>query len=325
MSVDTVMERGNPWDEVDTKTENLSPKSADRASLRIPSLSSQPGITGEDVPKSLKNPPTEFRPELHPGVNSDSKHKETEQISNMVDRMLEKDPSGLRLALPEGIDRNTGESKLQKKIVTMHERRKSAAAVASTTHNHTDGADASAGKEKAAKPTLLLVEDNLINQKVLKRQLQSRGFVVTTANNGQEAIDAVKALTATSDHQNSEDTSLPAFSCILMDQEMPVMDGNSATLAIRELMEANTVGWGPIIGVSANVREEQHSEMLGAGMDEVISKPFKVDELVSLVKRVVGKGTSLRKAISREGWGVESEAGSTETLVPPKQADDDRE
>jgi len=320
MSIDTVMERGNPWDEADTKTENLSPMSADKARLRITSLSSQPGITCEDVPNSLRNPRTEFRPESHPGVNSDGRRRETEQISDVVDRKLEKDPDELRPALPEPIDRKTGESKRQKKIFAMHERGNSVAADASTAHKHTDEPDTSTEKEETPKATLLLVEDNLINQKVLKRQLQSRGFVVTTANNGQEAIDAVKALTATTNHQNFEDNALPAFSCILMDQEMPIMDGNSATLAIRELMESDAVGWSPIVGVSANAREEQRGEMLGAGMDEVISKPFKVNELVSLVKRVVGKGSSLRKATSREGHEVESEVGSTKTLVPAKQA-----
>ncbi|GIK00094.1 hypothetical protein Aspvir_004109 [Aspergillus viridinutans] len=66
---------------------------------------------------------------------------------------------------------------------------------------------------------ILLVEDNIINQRILSRKLQGCGFSVTEVCNGREALDAVKK-----DH----------FDCILMDQAMPVMDGNSATKAIRE-------------------------------------------------------------------------------------------
>lgn len=148
--------------------------------------------------------------------------------------------------------------------------------------------------------TLLLVEDNLINQKVLKRQLQNHGFEVFTANNGQEAVDAV--INRTKGHDTGkgaaggaqpEDDGSDHFSCILMDQEMPVKDGNTAAREIKDLQARHEVGRSPILGVSANVREEQTRVMKEAGMDEVISKPFKVKDLVRkidfLAETIAGK------------------------------------
>ncbi|PKX97274.1 putative sensor histidine kinase/response regulator [Aspergillus novofumigatus IBT 16806] len=121
---------------------------------------------------------------------------------------------------------------------------------------------------------ILLVEDNIINQRILSRKLQGLGFSVTEACNGREALDAVKK-----DH----------FDCILMDQVMPVMDGNSATKAIRELEKERSAEHTPVLGVTANVRAEQQEEMLQAGMDDVIHKPYKMDELTDKIEQLVFK------------------------------------
>ncbi|RHZ55480.1 hypothetical protein CDV55_104293 [Aspergillus turcosus] len=121
---------------------------------------------------------------------------------------------------------------------------------------------------------ILLVEDNIINQRILSRKLQSRGFSVTEASNGREALDAVKK-----DH----------FDCILMDQAMPVMDGNSATKAIRELEKERPAEHTPVLGVTANVRAEQQEEMLQSGMDDVIHKPYKMDELTEKIEQLTFK------------------------------------
>lgn len=126
--------------------------------------------------------------------------------------------------------------------------------------------DQSAAARTSAKK-VLFVEDNLINQKILKRKMELKGFNVVTANNGKEAVEAFKASNGT-------------FDVVLMDQEMPVMDGNTATKAIRSFESENGSSRIRIIGVTANVREEQQSEMLEAGMDTVVSKPFKIDDLV---------------------------------------------
>ncbi|KEQ65307.1 uncharacterized protein M437DRAFT_18486, partial [Aureobasidium melanogenum CBS 110374] len=122
-----------------------------------------------------------------------------------------------------------------------------------------------------SRPTILFVEDNLINQKLLKKKIESKGFNVTTADNGKEALDMITS--RSSEHK-------PPFDCVLMDQEMPVMDGKTASREIRKFEGDNNLPAVNIIGVTANVREEQQSEMTDAGMNDVIAKPFKMEELL---------------------------------------------
>ncbi|EAW12885.1 putative sensor histidine kinase/response regulator [Aspergillus clavatus NRRL 1] len=119
---------------------------------------------------------------------------------------------------------------------------------------------------------ILLVEDNVINQRIVSRKLQSLGFQVVEANNGREALEAVYAR---------------RFDCILMDQSMPVMDGNAATRAIREFEKEKTVDHIPVLGVTANVRAEQQQEMLQSGMDDVIHKPYKMEELTKKIQELL--------------------------------------
>ncbi|EKV04879.1 CheY-like superfamily [Penicillium digitatum] len=120
---------------------------------------------------------------------------------------------------------------------------------------------------------ILLVEDNVINRRIISRKLNTLGFDISEARNGKEAVDANKK---------------GPFDCILMDQQMPVMDGNCATKAIREI-EKETGGHVPILGLTANVRDEQQQEMIGAGMDDIIHKPYGTHELVEKINRMVSK------------------------------------
>ncbi|OJJ56688.1 hypothetical protein ASPSYDRAFT_91937 [Aspergillus sydowii CBS 593.65] len=122
---------------------------------------------------------------------------------------------------------------------------------------------------------ILFVEDNIINQRVLSRKLKIAGFEVTTANNGHEALDAWK-----------RDT----FDCILMDQEMPLMDGISATREIRAL-ENDKGSRIPILGVTANVRQDQQADMLDAGMDGIVHKPYKMLDLCDKIRDSIGATT----------------------------------
>ncbi|KAL4886069.1 hypothetical protein BJY04DRAFT_213606 [Aspergillus karnatakaensis] len=134
--------------------------------------------------------------------------------------------------------------------------------------------DAITAKSKLAKRhRVLLVEDNIINQRVLSRKLKASGFEVTEASNGQEALDSW-------DHGR--------FDCILMDQEMPVMDGNTATKEIRAL-EKETGGHILILGVTANVRQDQQQDMLNAGMDGIVHKPYKMQELCERIHEMIDK------------------------------------
>ncbi|KAF2791575.1 hypothetical protein K505DRAFT_351197 [Melanomma pulvis-pyrius CBS 109.77] len=151
---------------------------------------------------------------------------------------------------------------------------------------------------------ILVVEDNLVNQKVLAKQLRNLGCTVSVANHGGEALEFLKttrywkASDSSSEDQSCTGTAngtLPIdLSLILMDWEMPVMNGLTAVDKIRELeRESRLTRHIPVIGVTANVRQQQIEMAMKAGMDDVVGKPFRVAELVERMRRVL------------EGFGME--------------------
>jgi signal transduction histidine kinase len=108
--------------------------------------------------------------------------------------------------------------------------------------------------------TLLVVEDNLINQKMLARQLQKLGCSILVANHGLEAIDQIND---TKYGCNKEQD----LSVVLLDWEMPIMDGLTCIRRIRELQKnGNFKGHVPVIGVTANARSAQLEQAINAGM-----------------------------------------------------------
>ncbi|KAK6523050.1 hypothetical protein TWF281_002472 [Arthrobotrys megalospora] len=131
---------------------------------------------------------------------------------------------------------------------------------------------------------VLVVEDNLVNQNVVRKQLQKLGCETHVANHGLEALEKVMQsklyMKAMSDAYD--------LTVILMDVEMPVMDGLKATGEIRKLeAEGSLVRRIPIIAVTANARPEQIRQMKEAGMDDVLSKPFRMPELVKKLEGVL--------------------------------------
>ncbi len=120
---------------------------------------------------------------------------------------------------------------------------------------------------------ILLSEDNLVNQKLATRLLEKQGFRVSVANNGKEAIEFYK------EHKKEA-----PFDLILMDCQMPLIDGLEATSIIRKL-EANTGNHVPIIAMTASAMTEDRSECLNAGMDDYISKPFNFQNLLDTIER----------------------------------------
>jgi CheY-like chemotaxis protein/two-component sensor histidine kinase len=139
------------------------------------------------------------------------------------------------------------------------------------------------------KTRVLIVEDNLVNQKVLQKQLKNVGFLVEVANHGGEALDIIKS----SSFWNGNEKEGADLAVILMDLEMPIMDGLTATMKIRELETAGTiVKHVPIIAVTANARLEQIETAMSAGMDGVVSKPFRIPELVPKIEELVAKSKS---------------------------------
>ncbi|WP_116474892.1 response regulator [Zobellella maritima] len=115
---------------------------------------------------------------------------------------------------------------------------------------------------------VLLVEDGLTNQKVAIDLLSQRGHRVELAENGVEAIDAVRR---------------QQFDVVLMDIHMPVMDGLAATRAIREL-ERGKGEHVPIIAMTASATKEDRERCLAAGMDDYVTKPFRAAELYDAVE-----------------------------------------
>lgn len=111
---------------------------------------------------------------------------------------------------------------------------------------------------------ILVAEDNATNQLVLRRTLEKLGHRVAVAGNGEEALEKLTA----SD-----------FDIVLMDCQMPVMDGFQATAAIR-LREADSSTHLPIVALTANAMPQDRERCLSAGMDEYVSKPFLVEKLL---------------------------------------------
>jgi CheY-like chemotaxis protein len=110
---------------------------------------------------------------------------------------------------------------------------------------------------------VLIVEDNLVNQKVLAKQLRKTGCIIHLANHGGEAIEHL----ASSRFWTGKEVSGIELDVILMDLEMPVMDGLTCTRKIRELQQSKRlVRHVPVIAVTANAREEQILMMREAGV-----------------------------------------------------------
>jgi len=129
------------------------------------------------------------------------------------------------------------------------------------------------------KPICLIVDDNPFNLIVATNIMQEKGYVVKTALNGQEAIDRVKF--------QQEDKPNQQFSLILMDCQMPVMDGYEATRNLTKMMKDGEVSEITIIALTANQRDEEHDKhCFEVGMKGVLGKPLDVEELKEILKKI---------------------------------------
>jgi signal transduction histidine kinase/AmiR/NasT family two-component response regulator len=128
---------------------------------------------------------------------------------------------------------------------------------------------------------LLVVEDNLVNQKVMSKQLERAGYVVTVANHGYEALEHVRK------SRFADVTNGLPLHIVLCDVEMPVLDGLGFVRLIREMEAKGSLSEHiPVIAVTANARAEQQAAALEAGMDSVVTKPFRMLELLPELERV---------------------------------------
>ena len=119
----------------------------------------------------------------------------------------------------------------------------------------------------------VLAEDNAINQKLATRILQKMGHTVTIAENGKEALQIL---------ENGR------FDIILMDVQMPEMDGFEATRSIRE-KERITGGHTPIVAMTAHAMSGDREKCLAEGMDGYVSKPINPQELLENIDRLVSQ------------------------------------
>jgi PAS domain S-box-containing protein len=123
------------------------------------------------------------------------------------------------------------------------------------------------------KKSVLVAEDNEINQRIVKFQLNKMGFEVDLAGDGQQAFEKYHA---------------KKFDLIILDIQMPVMDGYQVAKAIRE-EEKGTPRHSPIIALTANAMKGDRELYLNAGMDEYVSKPFTYEILQTAIRKVLGE------------------------------------
>ena len=134
-------------------------------------------------------------------------------------------------------------------------------------------APASSGPKPLQGMRMLVVEDNLNNQQVAQELLEDAGARVQLADNGQIGVDLLRA--GTSD-----------YDIVLMDMQMPVMDGYTATRLIRSELGLKDL---PIVAMTANAMASDREACLAAGMNEHVGKPFDLDRLVELLLRLTGR------------------------------------
>jgi PAS domain S-box-containing protein len=140
------------------------------------------------------------------------------------------------------------------------------------TESAVSAAVAAAARRAAAparKARILVAEDNLVNQRVAAALLTRRGHAVTVVNNGREAVDALQR---------------EPFDLVLMDVQMPEMDGFEATAAIRE-MERDTGRRVRIVAMTAHAMSGDREHCLAAGMDDYLSKPIDQRSLYDVVEQ----------------------------------------
>jgi PAS domain S-box-containing protein len=158
---------------------------------------------------------------------------------------------------------------------------------------------ASTAPEKLQGRHILLVEDNKINQMVALEMLQYMGLQVAIANNGEEALELVMK-----EH----------FDAVLMDIQMPGMDGYQTTAQIRAYAHMNAAQL-PIIAMTANAMESDRQKALEAGMNDYVSKPVDVTKLASVLLRWVNLPAEMNSTVSTsESQGTYDPDGVSELV-----------
>jgi two-component system sensor histidine kinase/response regulator len=122
---------------------------------------------------------------------------------------------------------------------------------------------------------VLLAEDNPVNQRLAKRLLEKRGHLVSIAGSGREAVEALQA---------------GNFDLVLMDIQMPEMDGLEATVAIRKA-EISSGKHQHIVALTAHAMKGDQERCLAAGMDDYLTKPIRLQELDAMIEKYMALRT----------------------------------
>jgi two-component system, sensor histidine kinase and response regulator len=153
--------------------------------------------------------------------------------------------------------------------------------------------------------TILLAEDNPVNQKLAIRMLEKRGHKVTVASNGKQALAAIEARSGA------------PYDLVLMDVQMPEMDGLEATAILREREKLSGLHQ-PIVAMTALVMKGDRERCLAAGMDAFLSKPIRPQELDDVLDSYTAQ---LSESITESSEIASSDSSSAQILAPILTAD----
>ena len=157
-----------------------------------------------------------------------------------------------------------------------------------------------ASERPEAKPRILVAEDNLVNQKLVSRVLEKLGYDVRLVFNGQEAVHAIEQ---------------GAYAAVLMDCQMPVMDGLTATETIRAWESAQHLRRTPIIALTAHLVAGDRERCLAVGMDDYLTKPLNPDKLAPTLKHWLEQLPPPEEAFLRIALAKEEHKGPVSASV----------
>jgi CheY-like chemotaxis protein len=160
---------------------------------------------------------------------------------------------------------------------------------------------------------ILVAEDNPVNQLVVEKLLLKLGHTCTMVHNGADAFEQIKQ------HRITTDSSSAYYDVVLMDFEMPVMNGLEATKAIRCFeLEAEVLPI-PIIALTAHILQQQLTACTEAGMDGHLEKPIQREKLEAVLTLVQAKKNQLRAAADLNGDVHQPHAHGHGSLHPPSR------